>query len=68
MKRRAMAVLLSLVMGTTLLQPAVSLAAGEAGLSGTIKGWTWQWQDSAPEEFNEESNTLTVEASEADPL
>ena len=38
MKRRAMAVFLSLVMGTTLLQPAVSLAAGEVGSSGDDQG------------------------------
>ena len=69
MKRRAMAVLLSLVMGTTLLQPAVSLAAGEAGSSGTITKWTWATQDeNLTQDQDTGAWTLTVEASEADPL
>ena len=69
MKRRAMAVLLSLVMGTTLLQPAVSLAAGEVGSSGTIKEWTWATQDeNLTQDLDTGAWTLTVEASEADPL
>ena len=69
MKRRAMAVLLSLVMGTTLLQPAVSLAASEAGPSGTITEWTWATQDeNLTQDQDTGAWTLTVEASEADPL
>ena len=69
MKRRAMAVLLSLVMGTTLLQPAVSLAAGEVGSSGTIKEWTWATQDeNLTQDLDTGAWTLTAEASEAAPL
>ena len=64
-----MAVLLSLVMGTTLLQPAVSLAAGEAGPSGTITKWTWATQDeNLTQDLDTGAWTLTAEASEAAPL
>lgn len=63
MKRRtrAMAVLLSAVMGTMLLQPTVSFAMDSQDVtSGTVTQWEWVW----PDEADHEDDTLTVETSE----
>ena len=60
-RKRAMAVLLSAVMGTMLLQPTVSFAMDSQDVtSGTVTQWEWVW----PDEADHEDDTLTVETSE----
>ena len=60
-RKRAMAVLLSAVMGTMLLQPTVSFAVDSQDVtSGTVTQWEWVWPDGE----DHEDDTLTIEASE----
>ena len=60
-RKRAMAVLLSAVMGTMLLQPTVSFAVDSQDVtSGTVTQWEWVW----PDEEDHEDDTLTIETSE----
>lgn len=56
-----MAVLLSAVMGTMLLQPTVSFAMDSQNVtSGTVTQWEWVW----PDEADHKDHTLTIETSE----
>lgn len=60
-RKRAMAVLLSAVMGTMLLQPTVSFAMDSQNVtSGTVTQWEWVW----PDEADHKDHTLTIETSE----
>ena len=60
-RKRAMAVLLSAVMGTMLLQPTVSFAVDSQNVtSGTVTQWEWVWPDAA----DHKDDTLTIETSE----
>lgn len=60
-RKRAMAVLLSAVMGTMLLQPTVSFAVDSQDVtSGTVTQWEWVW----PDEADHMGHTLTIETSE----
>ena len=60
-RKRAMAVLLSAVMGTMLLQPTVSFAVDSQDVtSGTVTQWEWVW----PDEADHKDDTLTIETSE----
>lgn len=60
-RKRAMAVLLSAVMGTMLLQPTVSFAMDSQNVtSGTVTQWEWVW----PDEAEYHGNKLTIETSE----
>lgn len=59
-RKRAMAVLLSAVMGTMLLQPTVSFAVDSQDVtSGTVTHWEWVWPDGE----DHKDDTLTIETS-----